>query len=103
MVNNQRSYRAARCNRDEGGQKNNALMRKLLAVELALIETGLYLDSYPENKAALDYYRKLAVEYKQLIAEAERVGRPITQIDAGKNDTWNWISSPWPWMPEADL
>ena len=73
-----------------------------MAIDLALVETALYLDSYPENKAALNYYKKLLEEREKLVAELSRSGRPITALEAGMGDSWSWVNSPWPWEPEAN-
>ena len=70
---------------------------------MAIVETVLYLDSYPENRAALTYYNKLLEEREKLSEQLSREGRPMTHLDAGKGESWNWISSPWPWDIEANL
>ena len=70
---------------------------------MALVETVLYLDSYPENKAALSYYTKLIEEREKLMASLAEEGRPITYHDCGKHGNWNWVSSPWPWEIEANI
>ena len=70
---------------------------------MAIVETALYLDSYPENKAAINYYKKLLEEREKLSGELARIGRPMTYLDAAKDDSWNWVNSPWPWETEANL
>ena len=77
-------------------------LKKLQAIDLALIEVGLYLDSYPDNREALAYYSKLAEEHERLSTVLAKEGKPTTQIAAGRPDTWDWISSPWPWDIEAN-
>ena len=102
VVNNNRSYRSTRCN--SAPQKpGNSTLKKLQAIDMALVETALYLDSYPENKAALAYYSKLVDEHDRLSALMTREGRPMTQHASGKGESWNWVSSPWPWEIEANL
>ena len=103
MVNNGRNYRGARCNSAVDNSSQNKKLNKLMALELAMIETALYLDSYPENKSALNYYKKLIEEREKLAAELARAGRPMTHIDAGKGDSWSWVDSPWPWEAEANM
>ena len=103
MVNNGRSYRAVRCNSAPQNNNVSKVLHRLMAIDLAIVETGLYLDSYPENKAALNYYKKLADERQKLVAELSRAGRPITSLDAGTNDSWDWVNSPWPWEAEANM
>ena len=82
---------------------SNATLKRLQAIEMAMVETALYLDAYPENRAALAYYNKLLDEREKLSSSLTRDGRPMTHLDAGKSESWNWISSPWPWEIEANL
>ena len=104
MVNNNRAYRSARCNVTPMSAGNgSALLKKLQAIDMALVETALYLDAYPENKAALAYYNKLTEEHDRLSSELSRDGRPMTQRAAGKGNSWSWVKSPWPWEIEANL
>ena len=104
MVNNNRSYRTSRCNcAPSCSQGNNATLRQLQAIDLAMVETALYLDSYPENRAALAYYNKLLEEHEHLSASLSRDGRPMTHQHSGKGEGWMWINSPWPWDIEANL
>ena len=103
MVNNGKSFKVARCNSSPQGSASNRALHRLMAIEMAIAETVLYLDAYPENKAAMSYYKKLLEERERLAGELVRAGRPLTHLDAGKDDSWNWINSPWPWETEANL
>ena len=78
-------------------------LKKLQAIDLALIETALYLDAYPDNRAALAYYNKLLEEHERLSASLAKDGKPMTHRTASKGDSWSWISSPWPWELEANM
>ena len=73
------------------------LIEKLRAVDFALQETVLYLDAYPNNCEALKYYNELSALREALVAEYEGKGHPITMYGNKSTDTWDWISSPWPW------
>jgi len=103
VVNNSKNYRAVRCNSDIAHGNADRTMNKLRAIDMAIVETVLYLDSYPENKVALNYYQKLISEREKLANELAHNGRPLTSLDAGKHDNWNWINSPWPWEAEANM
>ena len=39
-----------------------AIMARLCRLDFAINELALYLDSYPDNPDALDYYRKMRAE-----------------------------------------
>ena len=107
VVSNARSYRNSRgCSApcaSTGANTNNSSLKKLQQIEFAIVETALYLDAYPENKTALAYYNKLLEEREKLTASLSQGGRPMTALDAGRNDRWDWIDSPWPWALEANL
>jgi spore coat protein JB len=45
------------------------LLKKLQASDFALVEIGLYLDTHPDDKAALSYYAKFLAVKKQLCDE----------------------------------
>ena len=106
MVNNNRQNRAMRCASVPTQNKKpsaNGTLRRLQAIDMALTETVLYLDSYPENKAALSYYEKLVEERERLAKALSHDGRPITHHDSAHHGNWDWISSPWPWDIEANI
>lgn len=73
------------------------LLKRLQICDFILIETNLYLDSHPEDEAALAYFMK----YRQLAREAEdEFVSKYGPITAGQHDggpRWNWVDDPWPW------
>ena len=72
------------------------LMRKIQALAFAKTESELYLDCHPDNKEALEYYRKINDELNMYILEYSNKYGPIKASDAyGKN--WTWVDKPWPW------
>jgi spore coat protein JB len=96
----------ASCN--SSGNGGNSLTRlqllgKIQELDFAKVETGLYLDAYPDNRAALAYYNKLLEERRKLSEALTKDGKPLTHHTAGNGDTWSWVSSPWTWELEANL
>ena len=80
-----------------------ALLYKLQQVEFALVDVGLYLDIYPENKKAKEYFSRLREERDTLTRTlAVKCRRPMTIYDSHGNDDWDWINSPWPWDVSAN-
>ena len=77
------------------------LMDRLRAVDFALNETVLYLDAYPTCGEAMNLYRKLVTERKQLVEAYETQCGPLTMYGNVAN-TWDWTDGPWPWEPEAN-
>lgn len=72
------------------------LMRKIQGLAFAKTETELYLDCHPDNREALEYYRKINDELDSYILEYSNKFGPIKASDAyGKN--WTWVGNSWPW------
>ncbi|QNU65786.1 spore coat protein CotJB [Ruminiclostridium herbifermentans] len=74
------------------------LMWKMQAYDFAMDEVALFLDTHPNDKIALSYFK----QYRDLKNQAEREFSkkygPVT-IDNYDFDlsSWKWIDSPWPW------
>ncbi|MCD7944585.1 MAG: spore coat protein CotJB [Clostridia bacterium] len=64
-----------------------------------LDETRLFLDTHPENRQALEYYKKYSSLYRDAVAEYEAARGPLTtQSEAVTGDTWMWSCGGWPWQ-----
>ena len=71
---------------------------QLQTLAFAIQELALYLDSYPDNAAALDYYQRLIAE-RETVAQAYQQGcGPMTIMDNKNPSLWEWGQSPWPWQ-----
>ena len=84
------------------GTNCNNLKKKLQTLDFAIIDTVLFLDAYPKNAQALDYYHKLVNE-REILAKAinESCG-PIDSMSNKSRNEWAWVASPWPWEIEAN-
>ena len=80
----------------------DSLKKKLQTVDFAIIETVLFLDAYPKNMQALEYYHKLVGERKLLEKAINEKCGPITNMSNESRTEWNWVSSPWPWEADAN-
>ena len=79
----------------------NTLMQKIRALAFAKTETELFLDTHPNSKVALAYYRETVEKLDELTEEYTDKYGPLTVSEAGV-DGWNWISGPWPWQKEIE-
>ena len=77
-------------------------MKRLQAIDFALQETVLYLDAYPENRQALEYYHQLVAQREELMAAYERDCAPVTMYGNRSGTSWDWVEGPWPWEPDAN-
>lgn len=86
-----------------GGGDCKALMKKLQMIDFAIVDTVLYLDSYPECSKALAYYNKLMCEREGIRKTlATKCMRPMSSFENAGESSWDWISSPWPWEASAN-
>lgn len=86
--------------------KFERLMYELQMYGFVLDEARLFLDTHPNSKEALAYYRKYSEIYKETKNEFESMFGPITAGKiAAESDSWQWIMGGWPWQssyPEVD-
>lgn len=92
-----------KCNQNGAQQSCDALSARLQMVDFAIVETVLYLDAYPTNKKALEFYARLVAE-RAALADAlhTQCGKPTTAWDNKNPNAWDWIKGPWPWQTEAN-
>ena len=74
----------------------------LRALDFAIQETVLYLDAYPENPQALEYYHQLLEQRNQTMAAYEKKCGPLNMYGNASRTSWDWVEGPWPWEPEAN-
>ena len=74
----------------------NRLMRQIQIHSFAVYEAILYLDAYPNNRRALEYYYKHRAKLEELQAQYEKKVGPLTPFG---NDgcEWKWTEDAWPW------
>lgn len=89
-------------NQQNGQIRPSELSRQIDAVEFALVETILYLDAYPENRRALEYYQTLLSERARLVEQYEKTVGPLTAYGNKNNTSWDWVKTPWPWETAAN-
>lgn len=80
----------------------DALMKKLRMLDFAIQESALYLDAYPDNASALEYYDSMRSQREEVLAEYEKKYGPITIFGNIDTDSWRWTDEPWPWEAEAN-
>ncbi|MBR2986690.1 MAG: spore coat protein CotJB [Clostridia bacterium] len=76
-----------------------ALLQKIRAIDLQIIDSGLYLNANPCPEAEA-FYETLIRERAALAEQYEQNTAPLTKSAA--IPVSRWTETPWPWEREAD-
>ncbi len=90
------------CGQGKDRTARQKLTEQIRAVDFALYETVLYLDVYPRSCDALETYRKLKAQQKELHMEYEALFGPLTAFGNESQTSWDWMSKPFPWEYDTD-
>ena len=79
-----------------------ALAKKIHAIDFAIHELVLYVDTHPTCKKAMDLLREYRLKRKECVALYEEKFGPYiaTPADVPAEGCWQWLKSPWPWENE---
>ncbi len=72
-------------------------MTELQALNFAVQELALYLDTHRDDREALDLYRKYQELYQRCQEEYRRGCGPLNHMTPGHSDRYEWLDDPWPW------
>ena len=75
---------------------------KLQILAFAIQELALYLDTHPEDREALELYRKYQKLYDRAAAEYSQNCAPMTHMTAVDHPEYTWMNDPWPWEYAAN-
>ena len=73
------------------------LMREIHALSFAMTEAQLFLDTHPECREALMYFKDLGGKLDVLMTEYQNKYGPLF-ADMTVGDKWTWVDGPWPWQ-----
>lgn len=76
-----------------------ALMEDLQAVDFALVDLTLYLDTHPNDYEAIQQFNQFAKQRGLLKKQIESQFGPLQQYgNSYSGYPWNWDDGPWPWQ-----
>ena len=78
------------------------MLRRLSAAQFALWETHIFLDTHPNDAAALSAKKKYLKKYETVLAEYKEKYGPLVYTDVFGTETHDWIKDPWPWEREGN-
>ena len=74
----------------------------LQAVNFAITELGLYLDTHSDDEEAVQLFNQYVEQYEMLRQQAEQSGMALTQMEAAAGGSYTWLQDPWPWGAETE-
>ncbi len=76
------------------------MMKEIMKLSFAALETNLFLDGHPNNRKALAYFKKTKEALTALTKEYEATYGPITASGNESEKEWLWSTQKWPWQME---
>ena len=61
------------------------------------VDMMLYLDTHPDDEAALDYFNQCTQLYRNAKMAYEKQYGPLNAFGESNADEWNWNEGPMPW------
>lgn len=75
------------------------LLEEIQAIDFALVELTLYLDTHPRDHDAMEQFNQFSHYSKQLKQTFESKFGPLQQFGNSYTDAnWGWGTNPWPWQ-----
>lgn len=72
------------------------LLKELMAVDFVVYELGLFLDTHPDCRQALEDHNKMVRRSRELTAAYEQRFGPLS-LDSPSQFPYQYINDPWPW------
>ncbi len=74
-------------------------LEEIQAVDFAILELNLYLNTHPTDQAAMEQFNQLAQYSKKLKKEFEALYGALRNFGNSFTDAnWSWGTAPWPWQ-----
>lgn len=77
-------------------------LMELQALDFAMYELALYLDTHRDDREALALYRNYQTLYSQGWQEYQRRFGPLNHGTPSDQEGYAWLDDPWPWEYSAN-
>jgi len=84
-------------------EKGDSGLAELQALDFAINELGLYLDTHPNDAEAMELFQSYAELYRKGAEAYEKCHGPLNRMDAIHGGKYCWKKGPWPWEFAANL
>lgn len=81
-------------------KEKNSLLKRVQMYQFCLFDIGLYLNSHPFCKEALELYEKYRELSQATNKEYTEKFGPLNHSDEDVSHHWTWAEGPWPWEME---
>ncbi len=78
-------------------EKNVTPMTELQALNFAIQELALYLDTHREDREALERYRNYQKMYGKCLEQYQMKRSSLNHTRASDAKCYDWLDDPWPW------
>lgn len=78
--------------------EREVLLKRVQVCDFALNDAALFLDTHPDDKDALAFYKKYNDMRKQAVADYTSKYGPLQKTDLMSDTRWTWVDGPWPWQ-----
>ena len=76
---------------------NATQMTELQALNFAIQDLALYLDTHRNDREALDAYKAYQQMYQQCLEQYRSKHGPLTHQSLDNGEDYRWLDDPWPW------
>ena len=76
----------------------NDLYRKIQELDFVKTEIELFLDTHPDSRVAMDYYKETLAALDSYMTKYQAEYGPIHATSGVMSDRWAWVDMPWPWQ-----
>ncbi len=83
-------------------EKSATPLHRLQAMNFAVSELGLYLDTHADDQDAVDLFNQYVEQYADALHQYERQHGSTTQMGAALTGRYEWLENPWPWDYDAN-
>lgn len=83
-------------------EKSSTPLHRLQAMNFAVSELGLYLDTHADDQDATDLFNQYVEQYADALRQYEKERGSTTQMGAALTGRYEWLDGPWPWDYDAN-
>jgi spore coat protein JB len=76
----------------------DTILRELMELDFMLVDLQLFLDTHPDDKAALKQYNDILARANVLREQYESICGPLYSFRSFNRGHWEWYRDPWPWQ-----